>query len=430
MQEKGKIDEAISIYEKAIKLNPSYGKAHNNLGTAFRSKRMLKEAEHQFRHTIKLVPKDAEAYHNLGNVYYDKGDFESASLWYDKASSINPRSVLTFINRGILYQESGQSDNAMYCFKKALELDPQNSKAHSHMVHELYQRCEWGLIDALNAKIDKFTERELANGQRPNEMPFLSIIRNADPSINHRVSERWSREISKITVGNKGHLKFRHIRSKQDKIIIGYLSNNFRNHPTSHLINDIFALHDRSRFTINAYSYGEDDGSCYRKKIKQKCDAFVDLRNSIHEHAAQQIYNDRVDILVDMVGYMRGNRLEICAYRPAPVQVRWLGLAGTTGADFFDYIITDKIVTPENQGQFYSEKFVFMPHSYQVNSRPMERSENKYNRHDVGLPEKAFVFCCFCSNYKIDSNVFNLLDANFRTIPRQCTLGYGKQSRW
>ena len=114
-----------------------------------------------------------------------------------------------------------------------------------------------------------------------------------------------------------------------------------------------------------------------------------------------------MDILVDMVGYMRGNRLEICAYRPAPVQVRWLGLAGTTGADFFDYIITDKIVTPQNQSKFYSEKFVFMPHSYQVNSKPIEKPKNKYKRQDVGLPEKAFVFCCFCSNYKIDSNVFN-----------------------
>ncbi len=117
--------------------------------------------------------------------------------------------------------------------------------------------------------------------------------------------------------------------------------------------------------------------------------------------------NDRVDILIDLVGYMRGNRLEICAYRPAPVQVRWLGLAGTTGADFFDYIITDKIVTPEDQSKFFSEKFVFMPHSYQVNSKPIEKTQNRYNRQDVGLPEKAFVFCCFCSNYKIDSNVFN-----------------------
>ena len=162
-----KLTKQFSIYEKAIKLNPKYGKAYNNLGTAFRSKRKLKEAERQFRNTIKLVPKDAEAYHNLGNVYYDKGDLETASLWYDKAIAINPRSVQTFINRGIIYQETGQSDNAMDCFKRALELDPQNSKAHSHLVHELYQRCEWGRIEEFNAKIDKLTERELANDHRP-----------------------------------------------------------------------------------------------------------------------------------------------------------------------------------------------------------------------------------------------------------------------
>ena len=406
LQEKGKIDDAISIYEKAINHNPSYGKAHNNLGTAFRTKRMLKEAERQFRKTIKLIPRDAEAYHNLGNVYYDRGDYASASRWYDKAIAIDPKSVHTFINRGIIYQESAESDNAMDCFHKALALDPHNSKAHSHLVHELYQRCEWGRIDALNAKIDKFTERELANGQCPNEMPFLSIMRNADPNINYSVSARWSREISKITKETQGPLKFIHDRPKQDKITIGYLSNNFRNHPTSHLINDIFAIHDRSRFTINAYSYGEDDASCYREKIKQQCDAFVDLRNSIHQHAAQKIYNDRVDILVDLVGYMRGNRLEICAYRPAPVQVRWLGLAGSTGADFFDYIITDRIVTPQDQDRFYSEKFVFMPHSYQVNSKPLRESVVKFSRKELGLPESGFIYCCFCSSYKIDAVIF------------------------
>ena len=161
-----------------------------------------------------------------------------------------------------------------------------------------------------------------------------------------------------------------------------------------------------SRYTINAYSYGEDDGSLYREKIKQKCDAFIDLRNSTHEDAAKHIYNDGVDILVDLVGYMRGNRMEICAYRPAPVQVRWLGLAGTTGAKFYDYIITDNIVTPENQASFYSEKFIYMPICYQVNSKPLRESIMKFSRKDLGLPESGFIYCCFCSSYKIEAVIF------------------------
>ncbi|MBC2710267.1 MAG: tetratricopeptide repeat protein [Desulfosarcina sp.] len=417
LQEKGELDEAIANYEKAIKLNPSYGKAYNNFGTALRSKRKLKEAELNFRQSITLLPNDAEAYHNLGNVCYDKGDFGSAASWYDKAISINSGSVQTLINRGIIYQETCESDRALDCFNKALELDPQNSKAHSHMVHELYHRCEWRRIDDLNATIDKWTERELAKGNRPNEMPFLSLIRTADPLANFRVAERWSQEISKNIIGNKGSVKFNHERPNSKKITIGYLSNNFRNHPTSHLISDIFDLHDRNRFAINAYSYGEDDNSLYRENIKQQCDAFVDLRNSIHKDAAQHIFNDQVDILVDLVGYMRGNRLEICAYRPAPVQVRWLGLAGTTGAMFFDYIISDNTVIPDHHAIYYSEKLVHMPNCYQVNSKPLKKTGRKFSRSNSGLPEGVFVYCCFCSNYKIDPVIFKIWMNILKSVP-------------
>ncbi|MBS1258673.1 MAG: hypothetical protein MAG551_01735 [Candidatus Scalindua arabica] len=126
----------------------------------------------------------------------------------------------------------------------------------------------------------------------------------------------------------------------------------------------LFGLHKRDEFEIFCYSYGEDDGSRIRAQIEQDCDKFVDLINLSHADAARLIYEDQVDILVDLKGHTRDNRLEISAFRPAPVQVRYLGLAGTTGANFFDYIITDKIVTPDDHAQYYSENFVYLPHCY------------------------------------------------------------------
>ena len=416
-QENGEVDAAIKNYQRAIALNPCYGKAHNNLGTAFRSKRKLNEAERQFRKAIELVPGDAEAYHNLGNVYYDKGDFEYAASWYNKAIAINPASIQTHINRGVIFQETGNSDKAIACFKKALELDPENSKAHCHLVHELYHRCQWQGLDEFNARIDDWTERELLSGRRPSEMPFLSLIRRADAAINFKVARRWSQEISKNSVEDHLQAPVNVDLALHPEITIGYLSNNFRNHPTAHLINDIFKLHDRRRFKIHVYSYGQDDGSEYRDRIRKRCDAFIDLGNSDHEDAFRRISGDHVDILVDLVGYMRGNRLEICACRPAPVQVRWLGLAGTTGADFFDYMITDEMVTPESHSPFYSEKFVYMPDTYQVNSQPLRKSTANFSRGDLGLPENGFVFCCFCSNYKIEPVMFRFWMEILKNVP-------------
>ena len=406
-QEIGEAEKAIVSYKKAIEINPTYGKAYNNLGTAYRSKRSLGKAEEQFKIAIKLSPEDVEAYHNIGNIYYDRGDYNTAIVWYRKAISIQPDKTQTLVNLGIACNEIGQSEKALAYYEKALQTDANDSKTICHLVHEYYKRCEWAKLDGLNSKLDRLTKKELDRGARPNEMPFLSVIRSDNLKLNLLIAKRWSDEISRWVAGNRSACQFIHTPSKHDKLTIGYLSNNFRNHPTSHLIHDIFDLHDRSRFAIYAYSYGEDDGSLQRKKIKRKSDVFIDSREYSHEEFARRIYDDRVDILVDLVGYMQGNRLEVCAYRPAPVQVRWLGFAGTTGANFYDYIVTDRIATPTCSAPYFTEKFIFMPHSYQVNSKPIELPTTDFNRQSLGLPEHGFVYCCFCSSYKINSDVFD-----------------------
>jgi protein O-GlcNAc transferase len=134
--------------------------------------------------------------------------------------------------------------------------------------------------------------------------------------------------------------------------------------------------------------------------------------------AAQQICSDGVDILVDLVGHMRSNRLEIPALRPAPLQVRWLGMAGTSGADFFDYIITDRIVTPEDQVDFYTENFAYMPHTYQVNNNDPIVSKMIFDRKDFGLPKDKFIYASFCSTYKIDPTIYSTWMKILKQIPK------------
>ena len=127
------------------------------------------------------------------------------------------------------------------------------------------------------------------------------------------------------------------------------------------------------------------------------------FENCPMSQAAKAINDHGVDILVDLVGFMKGQRMAIPALRPAPVQVRWLGMAGTSGANFFDYIITDRTVTPENQAQYYTEKFVYLPHCYQINDNQPYVDKKDCRKADFGLPKGAFVFCCFNTSYKIDA---------------------------
>jgi protein O-GlcNAc transferase len=245
-------------------------------------------------------------------------------------------------------------------------------------------------------------------------MPFLTFSLSDDPAYNYRVAKSWSDEIStqvrdwaeqsqtavSASVSNQ--------RQKKSRIIIGYLSADFKNHATAHLMLSLFGIHDRSGFKIIAFSYGNNDHSGYRKKIERDCDEFIDLYSLNDTAAARAINNAEVDILVEMKGYTDGNRLAICAHRPAPIQVAWLGFPGTTGADFLDYIITDPIVTPMAHARHFSEKFVYMPHTYQVNDCHQKIAAANFSRQEFGLPQAGFIFCSFNEPYKIEPEMFEV----------------------
>jgi protein O-GlcNAc transferase len=88
--------------------------------------------------------------------------------------------------------------------------------------------------------------------------------------------------------------------------------------------------------------------------------------------------------------------------------VNYLGFAGTLGADYMDYLIADATVIPQEHRQYYDEKIVYLPHSFQVNNTGREISERSFTRVELGLPDDAFVFCCFNHNYKITPDLFDV----------------------
>ena len=178
--------------------------------------------------------------------------------------------------------------------------------------------------------------------------------------------------------------------------------------------------HCRSGFRIFSYSTGIDDGSLYRKQIERYSDKFLDIRNLEDREAARQIYGDGVDILVDLNGHTAGNRLGICALRPAPVQATFLGFPGTSGATFFDYIITDRVVTPETDLRYYSEQPVYLPDSYMITDDAQSMSMRPLSRADVGLPGTGFVFCSFNSAFKFEPVLFKAWMSILDQVPGSC----------
>jgi protein O-GlcNAc transferase len=413
----GETDEAIKSYKQAITLEQNNVNAYVNLGTVFQGQGKSTDAISCYKKALEIKPDDVNAYYNLGNAFQVQGEFNEAISYYQKALELKPDHAEAYNNIGAMFQEQGELNKAISYYQKALDLKPDGAEIYSNLFHQFQQVCAWQKTEGMAAKLDDFTTNALDNGTKTAEVPFVSLARHTDPSRVFAVAKSWSCDIERAIANLKIHFPHDVRKSRKTKITVGYLSNDFRNHPMAHLMLGLFGLHNRDEFKIFCYSYGKDDGSYYSARIRQDCDKFVDIHNLNDSAAAKCIYEDQVDILVDLKGHTRGNKLEICALRPAPIQVRYLGLPCTTGADFFDYIITDRIVTPEEHAQYYSENFVYMPHCYQVNDHTQEISNKDWKKADFGLPEGSFVFCSFNQGYKIEPVMFNTWMKILRQIP-------------
>jgi protein O-GlcNAc transferase len=402
----GQIEAAIASYEKAIRPNRSSPEAFNNLGNALLSTGRRKEAKSCFQRALSIKPDYAEAQFNRGHIYLEEGQTRMSIRCFRTAIELKHDFAEAFNYLGIAYSRNNQSIAAVDCFKKAITLKPDYIEAQGYLVHHLQSLCDWQPLQEAEVLLDRMEQRIWSRNDEFIEAPFIHISRCTDLRRNLKVARSCSRAIEKSLKPYRRFFLKDARREKTSKITVGYLSSDFYDHATAHLMRGVFELHDRRHFVIDAYSYGPDDGSHYRQHIAHHADRFFDIRHQSHLEAARLIHDNGVDILVDLKGHTRGGRLAICALRPAPVNVAYLGFPGTSGADFIDYLITDRIVTPPRHQRYYSEKFVYLPDSYQVNDNRQVISSRRFTKADFGIPSDHILYCSFNQSYKIDPKMF------------------------
>ena len=450
--EEGDHDEAIRHYIKCIEINPDYVQAYSNAGNVFLEKKMYKDAEACYLKALDIDSDFAEAYNNVGNLYQIQNDHNKAVNNLEKAVKLAPEIPEFQTNLGIAYRKFGDLKKAADCFRQAIELIPDyaepyynlgeankdlsrfseaiscyekvlklNSKfedVYDPLAYSYQRICSWDKSKKYQKKVEELTDRAIEVDAPITEIPHNCLIRRDDPLTCYRVAKSWSDKISvEIESGNEQFF-FGEKRKENKKIRIGYFSNTFRDHPGGHLIAGLFGCHNRSEFQIFSYSYGSNDGSYYRKKVEAESDKFFDIRGLNDIEAAKCIYNDKIDILVDLRGFTMSSRPTICALRPAPVQIVYLGFPGSSGADFYDYLIADKTVVPEEHLKYFSENIVYMPDCYQVNNNDQEISSEVITRKDAGLPENDFVFCSFNTEYKIEPVMFDCWMRILKRVPQ------------
>jgi protein O-GlcNAc transferase len=425
LKQKGFLAEAIASYQKAIKIKPDLYEVHNNLGNALKDQGSFAEAIVCYQSALQIYPGYAEAYLNLGITLADDDRLNDAIDCFQKAIRLNPRFAEAYTYMGLALADRGKRQGAIDCFQKAIEVNRDYSEAYSYLIHHLQHTCNWPQLKMVSERLDELGRQNAADGRLILEPPFICMSRQSDLSRNLIISKAWSRKIATPLKNLKLPVSFESRRQPKDRLTIGYLSCDFHDHATAHLMLSFFGLHDREKSKVHCYSFGPEDSSRYRNQIMEESDQFSDIRDCSHIEAAKRIYADGVDILVDLKGHTKGARLGILACRPAPIQVHYLGYPGTTGADFIDYLITDRIVTPEDHGPYYSEKLVLLPHCYQVNDHKQEISSRDWNRETLGLPDKGFVFSSFNLPYKIDPVMFDCWMRILQQVPNSVLWLFG-----
>jgi len=399
-------EKAAECYRQAIAINPNFAEAFDNLGIVLWQQKLYEEAEHCLKQAILIKPGMANTHYNLGSMLHKQGRLNEALRSFDEALEIKQHFAEAHNYKGIVLKELGRLDEASSSFRIA----------RVQMLHQRQQLCEWGDLEAdIQSARRAVLEAPPNDKNIPRPLAFFSLP-GVTAEEQKRCAERWVKGEFEALVPLRDKLGFDFKRTANKTISVGYISADFRQHPVSFLMAEIFELHDRNRFHITAYSYGPDDGSAMRKRLEKAFDSFVDIRDNTYESAARKIYADHIDILVDLTGHTQDSRSGILALRPAPIQVNYLGYPGTMGADFVDYIIADRFtILPEMQ-QHYTEKVIWMPDCFMPNDRTRSRLAAP-NRMDCGLPEHAFVFCCFNQTFKITPGFFDIWCRLLMAVP-------------
>jgi predicted O-linked N-acetylglucosamine transferase (SPINDLY family) len=278
--------------------------------------------------------------------------------------------------------------------KQSLLLSPDQPKVISHWVHLRQKQCEWPVYEPIIG----VSKAAMIAGT--SALAMLSASNNPQEQLEN--SQSFVKEKVDLNLPNlvENQAPYQH-----EKLRIGYLSSDFRTHAVSLLTVELFELHNRDKFEIYGFCFTPPDDSALRERVVNAMDHFISVYDMSDEEAAKCIHANEIDLLVDLQGLTSGVRPNILAYRPAPVQVTYLGFPGTTALPNIDYVIGDEFLIPPELVPYFSETPLYMPHVFQVSDRKRPVGV-KPTRESCNLPDDAFVFCSFNNNYKITEDMF------------------------
>ncbi len=389
----GRASEALAAFDQMLAIAPHDANALVNRGVALSTLGKHSEAIECYDRAIKAKPRFVQALVNKGASLIEPDEIEKALSCYEEALTLDCDNSSALIGRGELLRGLGRHVEAVESLERALLNDPLNDGAINSRLSVALDTCDWQKTHQLVGVIER------------NRMPILPLTAVRTPLNAEYLLNIAKAECKRISFGKSIAKRIGSARQSRGKIRLGYISSDFGHHAVGYQIGELIEKHDRSRFEVNGFSAAVSDGSALQRRIYGAFDRLDEVKALEDSELSKLISSRGIDVLVDLNGHTKGNRLGALVNRPAPIQVTYLGFPGTLGCEFIDYVICDRVVLPESDRRWFVEQPVWMPDCYQV-SDSQQGWAAPSTRLAEGLPEHAFVFASFNAAHKITAEVW------------------------
>ncbi len=395
--EMGRARQALADFDRVTAIRPEVPAVWNNRGTALQRLHRHDEALTSYERALALAPGHVNALTNRAIALFDLRRLDRALAAADAALAAQGDFAEALYTKANILRDLGRLVEARACYARVLDLAPGHALALNGLAQVTAALCDWTEMASLAPRL----LREVAAG-RSLIQPFVLMGYSEDAAALRRCAETYIHRVAPRQPPLWDGKPYRH-----DRIRLAYLSADFHQHPTAQLMAELFERHDRTHFEVSAFAFGPDDNSAMRRRLVAAFDRFDDVRAMSDLDVAGLLREREIDIAVDLNGHTHAARPGIFAHHAAPVQVNYLVYPGTTGAAFMDYVLADRIVLPLDQQPNFSETILHLPDCYQANdaTRIVPPAPP---RAEAGLPDGAFVFCCFNNSWKITAPVFDI----------------------
>ena len=390
--------EALACYQRALQLRPGFLRARHNLCRALLDLRRASEALTSIDAVLESAPRDAKArlIRSAALIQLEQKEEALAYLRESLASDPDQPDLLSALANAQM--NSRRQEEAAQTFARLLGVDAEYEYTRGLLCDVLLQLCDWRELETR----ERDTLEALHAGKRASP-PFSLMALQSDAAEQAMCARAYVERAAPAALLPSSLRGYRH-----ERIRLAYLSADFREHPVANQIVRLLESHDRRRFEVIAVALERQDGSEVARRIRKGCDRLLDVAHLPDDEIAELLRSFEIDIAVDLSGHTLGARPGVLARRAAPVQVNYLGYPGTAATACHDYIVADRWVIPDAHAVHYTECVAWLPHSYQPYDPRSEATECPIGRIEAGLPQDAFIYCCFNNRFKIHPATFDV----------------------